>query len=88
MLIRLTATAMLAAFVVTAVPTDSYAGHAKCQSLLTDMQRVLGDRNRDSAMDRLEDILDDMEEHCDVSTFLKAATKVGNFEKLLDKLKD
>jgi hypothetical protein len=88
MLIRLTATAMLALFVTTSLPTASYAGTAKCQSLLREMQRTLATRKAVGTMSRLEEILEDMEDECDLNTFFNAASKVGKVGKYLNKLKD
>ena len=88
MLIRFTAAAMMAAFVTMSVPTTSQAGSSQCEKLVREMQRTLENRKASGAMSRMEEILEDMEEQCDVSTFLNAASKVGKFERLLDKLKD
>ena len=88
MLIRLTAAAMFAALIATSVPTASYAGSSKCENLLRDMQKTMDNRKRSGVMNRMEDLLEDIEDQCDVSTFLKAASKLGKYTKLLDKLKD
>ncbi len=88
MLIRLTATAMLALFVTTSIPTASYAGTAKCKSLVSEMQTTLTNRKSGGVMSRLEEILEDMEDQCDLSVFLNAASKIGKYGKFLDALKD
>ncbi len=90
LLIRLTAAAMLTTFVATSVPTASFADDAECGKLMRDLQKTLGDRRSSDSADRLEDILDDMEDECDVATLLKSAAKVGRFgkfQKMPDKLK-
>ena len=87
MLIRLTAAAMLTTFVAASVPTASFANNAACRKLMRDLQKTLGDRRSSGSLDRFEDILGDMEDQCDVATFLKSASKFGKFGKLPDNLK-
>ena len=77
MLIRLTAAAMLTTFVATSVPTASFADNAKCQKLLRDLQKTLGDRRSSGGVAMLED-------QCDVTTLLKSARM---FFKMPDNLK-
>lgn len=81
MLIRLTAAAMLTTFVATSVPTASFADNAECGKLLRDLRITLGDRRSSDRADRLEDILDDMEDECDVTTLLESARKLGKFRR-------
>ena len=81
LLIRLTAAAMLTTFVATSVPTASFADNAECGKLVRDLQKTLGDRRSSDRVDRLEDILDDMEDECDVITLLESARKFGKFRK-------
>ena len=88
MLIRFTAAAMMAAFLTMSVPTTSHAGSYQCKKLVSDMQRTLENRKASGTLSRLEDILEEMEEQCDISTFLNAASKVGKLDGLLDRLKD
>ncbi len=81
MLIRLTAAAMLTTFVAASVPTASFADNAKCQKLLRDLQKTWRGRRSSDREDRLEDIVDVMEDECDVTTLLKSAAKAGKFGK-------
>jgi hypothetical protein len=77
MLIRLTVAAMLTTFVAASVPTASFAASAKCQKLLRDLEETWRGRRSSDREDRMEDIVDVMEDECDDTTLLKSARMLG-----------